>query len=33
MTKNNALVSGLQGEQFNLVMMVPLIAKETPKTS
>ena len=32
MTENNALVSGLLGEQFKLEMMVPQRAKETPKT-
>ena len=33
MTKNNALVSGLTREQFRLKIMVPQIAKETPKIS
>ena len=33
MTDNNALVSGLMGEQFRLEMMVPQRAKEPPKTS
>ena len=33
MTKNNALVSALLGEQFRLEMMVPQRSKESPKTS
>ena len=33
MTENNALVSGLLGEQFRLEMMVTQRSKETPKTS
>ena len=33
MPDNNALVSGLLGEQFRLEVMVPQIAKEEPKTS
>ena len=33
MTKNNALVSGLLGEQFRMEMMVPQRSKEAPKTS
>ena len=33
MTDNNALVSGLLGEQFRLEMMVPQRYKESPKTS
>ena len=33
MTENNALVSGLLGEQFRMEMMVPQRAKEAPKTS
>ena len=32
-TKNNALVSGILGEQFSLEMMVPQRAKEATKTS
>ena len=32
MTENNALVSGLLGEQFSLETMVTQRAKETPKT-
>ena len=33
MTENNALVSGILGEQFRLEMMVPQRAKEEPKIS
>ena len=33
MTKNNALVSGLLGEQFRLDMMVQQRSKEASKTS
>ena len=33
MDKNNALVSGLLGEQFRMEMMVPQRAKESNKTS
>ena len=33
MTKDNALVSGIMGEQFKLEMMVPQRGKEAPKTS
>ena len=33
MTENNALVSGLLGEHFNLDMIVPQISKEAPTTS
>ena len=30
-TKNNALVIGILGDQFNTYMMVPQISKESPK--
>ena len=33
MTKNNALVDGLLGEQFRMEMIVPQRSKEAPKTS
>ena len=33
MTMNNALISGLQEDQFKLEMMVTQRAKEAPKTS
>ena len=33
MTENNALVSGLLGEQFRLEMMVPQISKKSPRIS
>ena len=33
MNKNNALISGLLGEQFRLEIMVPKRAKEATKTS
>ena len=32
MTKNNALISGILGEQFNLEIMVPQREKEATKT-
>ena len=33
MTKNKALVSGLLGEKFKMLMMVPQRSKEEPKKS
>ena len=33
MTENNALVSGLLGEQFRLEMVVPQSSREAPKIS